>query len=113
MVSRLLGNFHAEITHQSQEVITALGATGLVPIERYFGDKAAVLEQALANTPAFLLQVPQAFSPDRASDVIVEHLQEALRRAGVNDSGGSGGKSAMPTNGAASSTPIPAAGAKR
>jgi len=85
MVSRLVGNFHAEIAPHSQAVITALGATGLVPIERYFADKAAVLERALAETPAFLLQVPQAYSPDQASDVIVAHLQEALARAGVGE----------------------------
>jgi hypothetical protein len=84
MVSRLLGNFHAEIPRHSQEVITALGATGLVPIEQYFGEKAAVLERALVNTPAFLLQVPQSFSPDQASDVIVEHLQKALTLAGID-----------------------------
>ncbi len=85
MVSRLVGNFHAEIAPQSQAVITALGATGLVPIERYFAEKAAVLERALVGKPAFLLQVPQAYSPDEASDVIVAHLQEALARAGVGE----------------------------
>ena len=103
MVSRLIGNFHAEIARHSQEVITALGATGLVPIERYFGDKAAVLERALADTPAFLLQVPQAFSPDQASDVIVEHLQEALALGGIREPGAAGGarqaaSSALPAN---------------
>ncbi|CAA9546748.1 MAG: hypothetical protein AVDCRST_MAG19-323 [uncultured Thermomicrobiales bacterium] len=86
MVSRLIGNFHAEITPHSQGVITALAATGLVPIERYFGDKAAVLERGLVGTPAFLLQVPQAYSPDQASDVIVAHLQEALARTDVDAS---------------------------
>ena len=85
MVSRLVGNFHAEIAPHSQAVITALGATGLVPIERYFAEKAAVLERALAGKPSFLLQVPQAYSPDQASDVIVAHLQEALARAGVGE----------------------------
>ncbi|HET7092302.1 MAG TPA: hypothetical protein VFI22_02460 [Thermomicrobiales bacterium] len=84
MTSRMIGNFHAEITKQSQEVITALAATGLTPIERYFGDKAAVLDRALAQTPTFLLQVPQAYSPDQASDVIVEHLHEALAAAGID-----------------------------
>lgn len=80
MVSRMIGNFHAEITRHSQAVITALGASGLVPIERTFGDKAAVLQAALADKPAYLLQVPQAFSPDEASDVIVAQLQELLER---------------------------------
>ncbi len=82
MVSRLVGNFHAEITKHSQEVITALGATDLVPIERYFGDKAAVLDRALEGKPAFLLQVPRTFSPDLASDIIVQHIQQVSQLAG-------------------------------
>jgi hypothetical protein len=80
MVSRMIGNFHAEIARQSQEVVTALGAAGLVPIERTFGDKAAVLRAALADKPTYLLQVPQAFPPDQASDVIVAQLEELLER---------------------------------
>ena len=83
MVSRMIGNFHAEITRHSQEVITALGATGLAPIERMFGDKAAVLQAALADKPAYLLQVPQAFPPDQASDLIVAQLQNLLQRLDV------------------------------
>lgn len=83
MVSRMIGNFHAEVSHPSQEVITALGATGLAPIERAFADKAAVLASALANKPAYLLRVPQAFPPDQASDVIVGHLQQLIDRLAV------------------------------
>lgn len=82
MVSRLVGNFHAEIPKHSQEVITALGASGLVPIENYFRDKAAVLDKALEDKPAFLLQVPQSFSPDKASDIIVEHIHKAFSLTG-------------------------------
>lgn len=83
MVSRLLGNFHAEISRQSQEVITALGATGLVPLERTFSEKAAVLERALTGKPVFLLQVPHALTPDQASDVIVARLHHTLARVGI------------------------------
>ena len=78
MISRLIGNFHAEIGSHSQEVMTALAATGLVPLEQVFSEKAAVLQRALAGKPAFLLQVPKAYPPDRASDVMVEHLQKVL-----------------------------------
>lgn len=80
MVSRMIGNFHAEVPHQSQELITALGATSLYPIERTFGDKARVMQAAMANKPAYLLQVPQSFPPDQASDVIVAELQALLER---------------------------------
>lgn len=83
MVSRLVGNFHAEIKHHSHELITALGATGLVPLDRAFGEKAAVIDEAIAGKPAFLLRVPLAMQPDRASDVIVEYLHKAFAVAGI------------------------------
>ena len=83
MVSRLIGNFHAEIKQHSHEIITALGATGLVPLERTFCEKAAVLDSALEGKPVFLLQVPRSLSPDQASDIIVEQLHKALALAGI------------------------------
>lgn len=86
MVSRMIGNFHAEITPHSQRVITALAASGLVPIEATFGDKAAVLDAALRGKPTYLLQVPQSFSPDRASDAIVAELVELIERLGIEGS---------------------------
>jgi hypothetical protein len=85
MVSRLVGNFHAETSKHSQEVVTALGACGMVPIERYFGDKADVLRTGLGKTPNYLLQVPQKFSPDKASDAIVEQLEKVIRQLGIGD----------------------------
>jgi hypothetical protein len=78
MVSRLIGNFHAELARHSRDVITALAATGLMPAERFFAEKAAVLTRALDGKPAFLLRVPAAFSADQASDVIVERLLDVL-----------------------------------
>ena len=84
MVSRMVGNFHAEISQLSQEVITALGATNLVPLEQMFSAKAAVLDQALADKPTYLLQVPKAFSADQASDIIVQHLQKVLADIGIS-----------------------------
>jgi hypothetical protein len=83
MVSRILGNFHAEIKQHSHEMITALGATGLIPLEHPFCEKAAVLESALEGKPVFLLQVPRAWSPDQASDAIVEELDQVLAQVGV------------------------------
>ena len=83
MVSRMVGNFHAEMTMQSQETVTALAASSLVPIEQYFGDKAEILQAALAGKPCFVVQVPQEHHPDQASDLIVEQLHRAMSTAGV------------------------------
>jgi hypothetical protein len=84
MVSRLIGNFHAEVTAHSRDVMTALAASGLIPIEQFFARKAQVLRQALVGKPTYLLQVPQSFSPDRASDVIVEHLERIFAETGID-----------------------------
>jgi len=83
MVSRMVGNFHAEMTMQSQETVTALAASSLVPLEQYFGEKAEILATALAGKPCYLLRVPQAHAPDQASDLIVEQLHRAMAMAGV------------------------------
>lgn len=83
MVSRLIGNFNSELTKHSRLVMTALGAAGIVPIERFFSDKAAVLDRALQGTPSFLLRVPKVLTPDQASDIIVKHIQQVLAQAGV------------------------------
>jgi hypothetical protein len=74
MVARMLGNFHIEMTMHSREILNLLGATGLVPLQEIFADKAAILGKALQNVPTFLLQVPIAYDADRASNVIVEQL---------------------------------------
>ncbi len=83
MVSRLIGNFHREMSLHSRELVNALGATGMVPIERHFAEKAGVLTKALDGIPSFLLRVPVAFPADQASDVIVDHLKKVLADAGV------------------------------
>lgn len=83
MVSRLIGNFHAEVTRHSQEVMTALGAVGLLPLEETFHLKAEVLGAALSGVPSFLLRVPRLMSADEASDDIVEYLRRALGTAGA------------------------------
>lgn len=87
MRSRLIGNFHAEITAHSQEVMTALGATGLVSLEETFAEKAAIIDSALGELPVFLLQVPRALEADAASDAIVEQLERILAHVGVADAG--------------------------
>ena len=52
-----------------------VGATGLIPLHRLMGDKAAVLDSALTGLPTWLLQVPRDWSADRASDAIVAELE--------------------------------------
>ncbi len=84
MVTRLIGNFHREMSLHSRELVNALGATGMVPIERHFADKAEVLDRALRSAPSFLLRVPVSFPPDQASDVIVDYLKKALAEAGIS-----------------------------
>ena len=79
MASRLVGSFHAALPSHSKEMVTALGAAGLVPLERAFAEKTAVIERGLAGRPAYLLQVPAELSAEQASRVIVDHLQLAQR----------------------------------
>jgi hypothetical protein len=79
----MIGNFNSELPRQSRVVMTALGAAGLVPLEQTFEEKAAVLDQALGDKPLFLLRVPKAMTPDQASDVIVEKIEQVLAIAGA------------------------------
>lgn len=83
MVSRLIGNFNSELPKQSRLVMTTLGASGLVPIEQTFEEKAAVLNQALEGKPNFYLRVPKHLTPDQASDIIVSKIEKVLVTAGV------------------------------
>jgi hypothetical protein len=83
MVSRLIGNFHSEMSLHSRELVNALGATGMAPIERHFAEKAEVLTKAIEGKPTFLLRVPVGFPADHASDVIVDHLKKALADSGI------------------------------
>jgi hypothetical protein len=83
MVARIIGNFHAELPGHSRDLITALAATGLVPMERFYAQKAAVLTRALAEKPCFSLRVPAWMPADVASDVIVENLREVFRASGI------------------------------
>src|SRR6266536_3345810 len=84
MVARMLGNFHIEMTAYSREVLNLLGATGLIPLQDIFADKATILGKALQDVPTFLLQVPVAYGADRASDVIVDELAAVTAPLGVS-----------------------------
>jgi hypothetical protein len=78
MVDRMLGNFHIEMAGFSQQVVTGLAATSVVPWREHFAAKGLVLSKALDGRPCHLLQVPSAYSADEASDDIVQHLEQLL-----------------------------------
>jgi len=83
MTTKLIGNYFSELTRTSRLVMTTLGAAGLIPIERSFREKEAILRQALAGKPAFYLRVPRSFGADQASGIIVEHLNIVVKAAGL------------------------------
>ena len=76
----MLGNFHSELPRTSRELITALGATGLIGLDDYFADQAAVLEESVAGVPAFSLRVRAAGAAPRASTAIADQVLELLGR---------------------------------
>ncbi|HET7475680.1 MAG TPA: hypothetical protein VFJ97_06595 [Dermatophilaceae bacterium] len=78
MVDRMLGNFHVEMPAFSQQVVTGLAATSLVPWPQQLSDKETVLRKALDDRPCYLLQVPSVYTPDEASDDIVDSLESLL-----------------------------------
>lgn len=78
MTSRIVGNFHSELPMVSRRLIEALGATGLVPLQDHFGQKAAVVRQALHEVPCWRLRLPSAWSADRASDFVCQVVRTKL-----------------------------------
>jgi GT2 family glycosyltransferase len=70
MASRMIGSFHAELPRGARDMLTALAAVGLLSLERYFAEKAAVLARALAGRPAYLLRVPRSLGAEAAADAI-------------------------------------------
>ena len=78
MVDRMIGNFHIEMAGFSQQVVTGLAATSVVPWREHVDAKGLVLSKALDGRPCHLLQVPSAYSADQASDDIVRYLDELL-----------------------------------
>jgi hypothetical protein len=78
MTSRIVGNFHSELPMVSRRLVEALGATGLVPLEEYFANKAAVVRQALDGVPCSLLRIPASWSADRTSDYVANLISSKL-----------------------------------
>lgn len=78
MASRLVGSFQAELPRGARDLQTALAAAGLLPLERTFADKAAILRRALAGRPTFLLRVPVELGAEAAADAIAEAVDAVL-----------------------------------
>lgn len=83
MVSKILGNFHAEMSPQSREVFTALATTSILALEDVMAEKAGILSKALVGIPTFRLLVPTHFPPDQAAPAIVAEMQRAMELGGV------------------------------
>lgn len=78
MTSRIVGNFHSELPMVSRRLVEALGATGLVPLEDHFAQKAAVVRRALEDVPCWLLRLPADWSADQASDFVANLVRSKL-----------------------------------
>lgn len=78
MTTRIVGNFHSELPGVSRSLIEALGATGLIPLERYFADKAKVVRRGLGGIPCHVLKLPASWSADRTSDHVTATVQALL-----------------------------------
>jgi glucosyl-dolichyl phosphate glucuronosyltransferase len=78
MADRLVGSFHAELPRGARELLTAMAGTGLLPLERAFAEKTAILRAALQGRPALLLRVPLGFRATAAADAIATAVDRAL-----------------------------------
>ncbi|WP_113717171.1 hypothetical protein [Arthrobacter dokdonensis] len=78
MTTRIVGNFHSELPGVSRSLIEALGATGLMPLERYFSEKADVVRRGLGGLPCHVLKLPASWSADRTSDHVTATVQALL-----------------------------------
>jgi hypothetical protein len=83
MATRLVSSFHTKLDRDSRDVVMALSASGLLPLDRYYARKAAILRAGLGDTPCFSLRVPQWMAPDYAATIIVEHLQLVFQSIGI------------------------------
>ena len=72
------GNFHIEMPSFSQHLVSALGASSILPQRRFFEEKTRVLTRALDGKPCYILRVPEVLSADQASDDIVNHLDKLV-----------------------------------
>ena len=83
MVTKIVGNFHAEMSPQSRDVFTALATTAILPIQDVMAEKAEIVAKAIAGLPTFRLQVPTHFPPHQAAPTIVSEMERAMAIGGV------------------------------
>ncbi len=87
MVQRMMGNFHLELPGFSRDLLAGLAATSQLSLGDLFASKAGVLRSALAGLPTYVLQVPSVYTPDIASDDIVDVLEDLLGSLLADDDG--------------------------
>jgi len=83
MVTKIVGNFHAEMSPQSRDVFTALATTAILPLQDVMAEKAEIVAKAIAGLPTFRLQVPTHFPPSQAAPTIVAEMERAMALGGV------------------------------
>lgn len=84
LVSRLLGQFYADVLRESQPVIAALASIGLLGLGTHVEAKTRVIERALSGVRTVRVRVPARVSKDAASDLVlaeVTHLLGAMPTA--------------------------------
>ncbi len=78
MASRVVGNFHTELPGVSRSLIEALGATGIIPLERHFAEKWEVVHRGLSGIGCHVLRLPVDWSADRTSDHVTSTVRVLL-----------------------------------
>lgn len=84
MASRMTGNFYAEMSRASREVMTALNATGLVSLPEPFAQKISILTRATSSKPTFLLRIPSHMSAVEAAPYVGDKILAALHEEGLD-----------------------------
>jgi hypothetical protein len=77
MAARLLGNYHDELPRHARDLISALCATGLDALHLVFGEKEALLADALDGATCLRVRLPADLLADEASDAIAAQVREA------------------------------------
>lgn len=83
VAERIVRAFHTSLPATYRAMVAALDASGLAGVEDGLAEKTAVVRDALAGKPTFLLRVPRSLPADRVGDVIAEQARWVLATAGV------------------------------
>ncbi len=75
---RLIGNWLYEIGKCSQEMIVAMGGTGIIDLSEYFSQMGAVIDLACRNRTVKLIRLPK-MPPQETGRIVVTTLKEIMR----------------------------------